>query len=164
MLNNILFFVVPKLIITFVGENIYSFVIMCQTMLISDSIVSLSKRSFARRLRAVSARVTAEKSMLTRLNNQLDDLYELLYDNYPSMTAGDYDSFKEYLHILLDTLQGLCEDYQRSPYRESLADSIARLCSNRMAIEEIDNDIRNFKIRLPHNPRYAEVMAIVKSL
>ena len=137
---------------------------MCQTMLISESIVSLSKRSFARRLRAVSAHVTAEKSMLTRLNNQLDSLYELLYDNYPSMTADDYNSFKEYLHILLETIQGLCEDYERSLYREALADSLARLRSNRIAIEEIDNDIRNFKIRLPRNPRYAEVMDMAKSL
>lgn len=137
---------------------------MCQTMLISESIVSLSKRSFARRLRAFSARVTAEKGMLTRLNNQLDDLYELLYDSYPSMTADDYDSFKDNLHILIDTLKGLCHDYERSAYRDALADSLSRLRSNRVAIEEIDNDIRNFKIRLPRNPRYAEVMAIAKSL
>lgn len=137
---------------------------MCQTMLISESIVSLSKRSFARRLRAFSARVTAEKGMLTRLNNQLDDLYELLYDSYPSMTADDYDSFKGNLQILIDTLKGLCHDYERSAYRDVLADSLSRLRSNRVAIEEIDNDIRNFKIRLPRNPRYAEVMAIAKSL
>ena len=137
---------------------------MCQTMLISNSIVSLSKRSFARRLRTASYRVAVEKSALTRLNNQLDELYELLYDNYSSMTASDYDSFKDYLHILLDTLKGLCQDYERSAYRDALADSLSRLRSNRVALEEIDNDICNFKIRVPRNPRYGEVMALAKSL
>ena len=137
---------------------------MCQTMLISNSIVSLSKRSFARRLRTASYRVAVEKSALTRLNNQLDELYELLYDNYSSMTASDYDSFKDNLHILLDTLKGLCQDYERSAYRDALADSLSRLRSNRVALEEIDNDICNFKIRLPRNPRYGEVMALAKSL
>jgi hypothetical protein len=133
-------------------------------MLISNSIVSLSKRSFARRLRTASYRVAVEKSALTRLNNQLDELYELLYDNYSSMTASDYDSFKDNLHILLDTLKGLCQDYERSAYRDALADSLSRLRSNRVALEEIDNDICNFKIRLPRNPRYGEVMALAKSL
>ena len=130
-------------------------------MLISNSIVSLSKRSFARRLRTASYRVAVEKSALTRLNNQLDELYELLYDNYSSMTASDYDSFKDNLSILLSTLY---RDYRRSSFRNSLAESIDSLQSNIAALEEMDSDIRNYKIRLPLNPRYAKVVGMAKAL
>lgn len=137
---------------------------MCQTMLISNSIVSLSKRSFARRLRTASYRVAVEKSALTRLNNQLDELYELLYDSYPSMTASDYDSFKDNLSILLSTLKDLYCDYRRSSFRNLLVESIDSLQSNIVALEEMDSDIRNYKIRLPLNPRYAEVVGMAKAL
>lgn len=137
---------------------------MCQTMLISSSIVSLSKRSFARRLRTASYRVAVEKSALTRLNNQLDELYELLYDNYSSMTANDYDSFKDNLSILLSTLKDLHRDYRCSSFRDLLSESIDSLQSNIIALEEMDNDIRNYKIRLPLNPRYAEVVGMARSL
>lgn len=137
---------------------------MCQTMLISNSIVSLSKRSFARRLRIASYRVAVEKSALTRLNNQLDELYELLYDNYSSMTASDYDSFKDNLSILLSTLKDLYRDYRRSSFRNPLAESIDSLQSNIAALEEMDSDIRNYKIRLPLNPRYAKVVGMAKAL
>ena len=66
---------------------------MCQTVCISESIVSLSKRSFTRRLKIASSRMVAEKGMLARLNNQLDELYELLYDNFTSMSVSDYKQF-----------------------------------------------------------------------
>lgn len=161
VLNNTMGLVVPKIVCIF-AEN--SKKTMCQTMLISDSIVSLSKRSFARRLRTVSARIAAEKGVLTRLNNQLDELYELLYDNYPSITKDDYDSFKGNLTILLDTLKGLCQDYEQSPYHGALSDAISRLNSNRMALQELDGDIRYFRINLPRNPRYVEVIGRAKSL
>lgn len=137
---------------------------MCQTILISDSIVSLSKRSFSRRLRTVSSHVAAEKGVLTRLNNQLDELYELLYSNYPSMTVSDYECFKGHLSILIETLKALYCDYQHSSYKDMLSVYIENLCSNIQALEEIDNDIRNYKVRLPLNPRYAEVIGKAKML
>ena len=51
---------------------------MCQTEIISQSITRLSKRTFARRLDVLSPQVIEHKGTLTRLNNELDDLYDLL--------------------------------------------------------------------------------------
>ena len=50
---------------------------MCQTEIISQSITRLSKRTFARRLDVLSPQVIEHKGTLTRLNNELDDLYDL---------------------------------------------------------------------------------------
>lgn len=137
---------------------------MCQTMCISESIVSLSKRSFTRRLRIASSRMAAEKGMLARLNNQLDELYELLYDNFTSMTASDYKLFAPQLIVLIDTLKSLHKDYLHSSYKIPLSDSINRLLDNISAIEEIKQDIQYFKVNLPHNPRYSEIMVQAKAL
>lgn len=137
---------------------------MCQTMLLSDSIVSLSKRTFARRLRMASSRMTVEKGMLTKLNNQLDGLYEKLYDNYPSMTEADYYVFRDYLYILIETLKGLYKAYQRLEYGSLLKEYTDRLLENISAIEEMDADIRNFKINLPKNSRYSSIMNQAKTM
>ncbi len=137
---------------------------MCQTMCISNSIVSLSKRSFTRRLRIASSRMVAEKGMLARLNNQLDELYELLYDNFTSMTASDYEQFAPQLAVLIETLKSLHRDYLHSSYKHALSDSINRLQGNISAIEEIKHDIQNFKVNLPYNPRYSKIMAQAKVL
>lgn len=137
---------------------------MCQTMCISESIVSLSKRSFTRRLRIASSRMAAEKGMLARLNNQLDELYELLYDNFTSMSVSDYKQFAQQLTVLIETLKSLHRDYLHSTYKEVLCDSINRLQGNISAIEEIKHDILHFKVNLPYNPRYSKIMAQAKVL
>lgn len=137
---------------------------MCRTMCISESIVSLSKRSFTRRLRIASSQMVAEKGMLARLNNQLDELYELLYDNFTSISASDYKQFAPQLAVLIETLKSLHRDYLHSSYKSALSDSINRLQCNISAIEEIKHDILHFKVNLPRNPRYSEIMAQAKVL
>lgn len=137
---------------------------MCQTVCISESIVSLSKRSFTRRLKIASSRMVAEKGMLARLNNQLDELYELLYDNFTSMSVSDYNQFAPQLAVLIETLKSLHRDYLHSSYKHALSDSINRLQGNISAIEEIRQDILHFKVNLLHNPRYSGIIAQAKAL
>lgn len=137
---------------------------MCQTVCISESIVSLSKRSFTRRLKIASSRMVAEKGMLARLNNQLDELYELLYDNFTSMSASDYKQFAPQLAVLIETLKSLHRDYLHSSYKYALSDSINRLQGNISAIEEIRQDILHFKVNLLRNPRYSGIITQAKAL
>lgn len=137
---------------------------MCQTECISRSIVSLSKRSFARRLKVLSPLLKGDNGILTKLNNDLDDLYELLYENYPSITENDYRQFGSYLTVLIETLKGLHSAYHKSKFHAQLKDNNDRLRMNISAIEEIDHDIRCFKIKLRSNPRYEEVLNKAKSI
>lgn len=136
---------------------------MCQTELISKSIVRISKRSFAHRLDMLDPNMIEHKGALTRLNNQLDSLYDLLYNSYPTMTEADYQIIAPYLSVLLQTLNGLSEAYSKFD-NLWLKDGKARLQMNISAIEEIDHDIRNFKINLKRNPRYTAIVTMAKSL
>lgn len=136
---------------------------MCQTELISQSIVRISKRSFAHQLAVLAPHAKESKGNLTRLNNQLDTLYELLYESYPSMTETDYRIISPYLSILIATLKELFHTYQKfnDTYLEKGKEQLRR---NISAIEEIDLDIRNFKINLKKNPKYQQVMNALKTL
>lgn len=136
---------------------------MCQTELISKSIVRISKRSFAHRLDMLDPNMIEHKGALTRLNNQLDSLYDLLYGSYPTMTEFDYQIIAPYLSVLLQTLNGLSEAYNKFD-NLWLKEGKERLQMNISAIEEIDHDIRNFKINLRKNPRYTAIVTMAKSL
>ena len=136
---------------------------MCQTELISKSIVRISKRSFAHRLDMLDPNMIEHKGALTRLNNQLDSLYDLLYGSYPTMTESDYQIIAPYLSVLLQTLNGLSEAYNKFD-NLWLKEGKERLQMNISAIEEIDHDIRNFKINLRNSPRYIAIVTMAKSL
>lgn len=136
---------------------------MCQTELISKSIVRISKRSFAHRLDMLDPNMIEHKGALTRLNNQLDSLYDLLYGSYPTMTEFDYQIIAPYLSVLLQTLNELSEAYNKFD-NLWLKEGKERLQMNISAIEEIDHDIRNFKINLRKNPRYTAIVTMAKSL
>lgn len=137
---------------------------MCQTEVISKSIVHLSKKSFAQRLNVLSPQVTIHKGILTRLNNQLDELYDMLYDCYPEITEADYKVLNPYLQLLLRTLKELHEAYKKLSLDEGMKVANKHLEMNISAIEEIDHDIRNFKINIYQNPRYHEVVLRAKNL
>lgn len=137
---------------------------MCETEQISRSIVRLSKRTFDYRLKAVSSQKMEQKGVLTRLNNQLDSLYDTLYEAYPEMSEADYRFLSPYLSILIDTLKKLYSAYQKLDTTSWMKEANERLSMNISAIEEIEHDIRNFKINLHQNPRYQKVIDLAKRL
>lgn len=137
---------------------------MCQTELISKSIIRLSKRSFANRLDILSPEVMERKRMFVKLNSQLNRLYEQLYDSYQEITEKDYEVFAPYLSVLIETLKELETTCKQSRYKVQLADCLVNLRMNIVAIEEIDYDIRHFKINIKKNPQYSRVMNRIKSL
>ncbi|WP_455625145.1 hypothetical protein [Parabacteroides sp.] len=115
-------------------------------------------------MKVLSPQLRGDNGMLTKLNKDLDDLYELLYENYPSITEDDYKQFGSYLGVLIETLKGLHSAYHKSVFHARLKDNNDRLRMNISAIEEIDHDIRCFKIKLRSNPRYEEVLDKAKSM
>ena len=98
---------------------------MCQTALISNSIARLSKRSFAHQLNALQPVPTEDKRALSRLNSDLDNFYEELYEAYHTVTEEDYKVIgprqqydiedKELKRLLLcfaeEKENGMLEDY-----------------------------------------------------
>ena len=119
---------------------------MCQTALISRSIVRISARSFEQNLEAVSgASVTLNK--LIRLNNALDRLYETIYEQFNDITPDDYKIIEPQLLLLLNTLKGLCHTYKKMPTAGRYSEEISKLCMNYSALYELNYDIKNFRVK-----------------
>lgn len=119
---------------------------MCETSLISKSIVRISARSFEQNLEAVSGTYVTHNK-LVRLNNALDRLYETIYDQFNDITAEDYKIIEPQLQLLLNTLKGLCNTYKKMPGRGKQSEEVAALCRNYSAMYELNSDIRNFRVK-----------------
>ena len=132
--------------------------IMCQTAAISNTIVKLSKRSFAQQLNAMLLEPSESKRSLARLNNDLDMLYDELYEAYHTVTEDDYKVLGPYLHVLIRTLNDLHRACKSIPSSMGLRPQTERLASNISAICEVNNDIVRYKIRLPKDPEMKAVM------
>lgn len=119
---------------------------MCQTALISESIVKVSSRSFERNLEAVSG-VGMSHNKLARLNNALDRLYEMVYGQFNEITPDDYRIIEPQLMLLLNTLKGLCNTFRKIPVSEKLSGEVAALSRNYSALYELNSDIKNFRVK-----------------
>ena len=119
---------------------------MCQTALISKNIVRVSARSFERNLEAVSG-VGISHNKLARLNNALDRLYEMVYEQFNEITPDDYRIIEPQLMLLLNTLKGLCNTFRKIPMSGKLSGEAAVLTRNYSALYELNSDIRNFRVK-----------------
>ncbi|MDE5848665.1 MAG: hypothetical protein K2H38_00800 [Muribaculaceae bacterium] len=119
---------------------------MCQTALISRSIVRISARSFEQSLEAVSGSYVTHNKLL-RLNNALDRLYDTVYDQFNDITPDDYKIIEPQLLLLLNTLKGLSNAYKKIHVSEKLSGEIDRLGRNYSALYELNNDIKNFRVK-----------------
>lgn len=119
---------------------------MCQTMLISNRIVRLGTRSYRQRLEAAASN-TCHVMQLVRLNRDLDDFYELLYDQWDTVTESDYETFGPQLQIMLNTLKELYDTCKKMPSSLRLGKETEKLGMNYSAIYEADSDIRNLKLK-----------------
>ena len=119
---------------------------MCQTALISKSIARVSTRSFERNLEAVSG-VGISHYKLVRLNNALDRLYEMVYEQFNEITLDDYRIIEPQLMLLLNTLKGLCNTLRKIPMPGKLSLEAAALGRNYSALYELNSDIKNFRVK-----------------
>ena len=130
---------------------------MCQTSLISSNIVRLSTRSYRQRLEAVTPGGYSV-SRLARLNKDLDDFYELLYDQWQTVTEKDYKILGPQLNIMLTTLKELLAAYKKHSKEPGLYKDVEKLSMNYSAIHEVNSDIVNFKIKIPQDTEVKELI------
>ena len=134
---------------------------MCQTAMISQHIGRIGRRSFDRRIRLASPMYMERRGELARLLNDVDRLSNLLHDEFPTITAEDYRMFGPELKIAISTLKALRRESlhrrELSPYNERMRQQIADL-------EELDHDIRTFRVHAPNNENLKQVMDPIGSL
>ena len=121
---------------------------MCETAIISQRIGKIGRRSFDRRLKMASPFFVEKRGEMPRLLNEVDKLCELLHNEFPTITKSDYNAFASELKIVISTLKSLYSESQThsecKPYNERLRQQISDL-------EELDHDIRKFRIAAPQN-------------
>lgn len=140
---------------------------MCQTTLISNNIVRLSTRSYRQRLDAV-VRNQYKVTQLARLNRDLDNFYELLYNQWNTVTKDDYAVLGPQLQIMLDTLKELYNTCKKMSYIPDLKEETEKLGMNYSAIFEINSDIKNFRMKEQQDDDWALLLQqasdVVKSI
>ena len=129
---------------------------MCQTQVISNHIGRIGRRSFDRRMRIVSPLYVERRGEITRLLNEVDALSECLHDEFPTITEEDYKIFGPELKVVIDTLKSLLKEsltrHELKPYNERMREQIVDL-------EELDHDIREFRIKALKNEKLQAAMA-----
>ncbi len=130
---------------------------MCQTQTITQNVVRLSKRSYSLRL-TIAMPNPYHASQLARLNRELDNLYEMIYDDWQSITEADYQLFGVQLVILLQTIKQLYQTCKIQPKELGLQEETKRLWMNYSALYELNSDIVNFCIKLPKNKEMKQLM------
>ena len=116
-----------------------------QASSISDRILSLGTRSYRQRLETLSGRNMTDHK-LKKLNNDLDKLYELIYERINSITEDEIKSICPLLHELLKTVKSLYSTCRKSASKLPIAKETERLGMNYSAIQELYSDLCNFRI------------------
>ena len=130
---------------------------MCQTSLITNRVVRLSRRSFNHRIEAASPN-GFHLGRLARLNRELDGLYEMIYDDWTTITEDDYQAFGGQLVILIQTIKQLYDTCKKLPKELGLKDETQKLGMNYSALYELNSDIVNFRIKLPKNKELKDAL------
>lgn len=129
---------------------------MCQTQAISRHIGRIGRRSFDRRMRLASPLFVEKHGELSRLLNEVDRLSDQLHKEFPTITESDYRMFGPELKIVISTLKSLC---QESIARKELKTYNDRMRQQIIDLEELDHDIRTFRINAPQNKELQQAMA-----
>ena len=134
---------------------------MCQTAIISQHIGRIGRRSFDRRMRMASPYYVERRGELVRILNEVDKLSNRLHDDFPTITADDYRMFGHELRIVISTLKSLrSESLSRrelAPYNKRMREQIADL-------EELDHDIKAFRVNASQDKSLQQAMAAVGSV
>lgn len=92
---------------------------------------------------------------LTRLLNEIDRLRDQIHDEFSTITAEDYNLFGQELRIVIENLKSLISESHSRPE--------LRIYNNRMReqiedLEELEHDIKSFRVNAPKNEGLQEVM------
>ena len=107
-------------------------------------------------MRIVSPLYVERRGEIARLLNEVDALSERLHDDFPTITEEDYKLFGPELKIVIGTMKSLLKESmtrrELKPYNERMREQISDL-------EELDHDIRVFRIDAPKNERLQKTLA-----
>lgn len=134
---------------------------MCETQIISRHIGRIGRRSFDRRMRIASPMFVEKRGELARLLNVVDKLSDRLHDEFPTISEDDYRMFGPELKVLISTLRDLRQESlvrkELKPYNDRMRLQIADL-------EELDHDIKVFRVDAPKNKELQATMALLSNL
>ena len=119
---------------------------MCQTAIISQSIVKLGTRSYRHSLEALAPN-EYRVSQLRRLNRDLDAFYEFLYSQCNTITEQDYSIFGKQLTSMLNILKTLYVSCKQMPKEYGVSTEAEKLKRNYSALYELNSDIKNYRIK-----------------
>lgn len=130
---------------------------MCQTALISRTMIRMSKRTYNHRLEILTPNMY-KTSQLARLNKDLDGLYDLLYSQWKTVTKEDYKIIGGQFKILLETIKSLYNSCKKIAKEEKLMNEVQKLGMNYSALYELNTDIVRYNFRLPNDPEMTEAL------
>lgn len=113
--------------------------------LLSDCIVSLGTRSYLQRLETLSGMVMTEQK-LKKLNRDLDDLYELLYERINTISEAEVRSISPLLNELIKSVKALYSVCRKSGSKLTGVKETERLGMNYSALQELYSDMQNFRL------------------
>lgn len=96
---------------------------------------------------------------LSLLISDLDTFYDLLYDQYSTITKSDYEIFGVQFTELLETLKELISTLHKIKGNSDITIKIQKLEMSYSALYELNSDIINFKL----NPVDDDLLAIMAS-
>ena len=117
---------------------------MHQNSSLSDRIVSLGTRSYRQRLETLSGTGLTEHK-LKKLNKDLDDLYELLYERINDITETEVKSISPVLNELIKSVKALYSTCRKSVSKLAKSKETERLGMNYSALQELYSDLQNFR-------------------
>lgn len=134
---------------------------MCQSRVISRHIGHIGRRSFDRRMRMASPLFVEKRGEMNRLLNDVDRLSERLHDEFSTISEEDYSMFGAELKIVIKTLKDLRRDCQQHtelrPYDNRMRQQISDL-------EELDHDIREFRINAPKDETLQATLSMLGTM
>ena len=130
---------------------------MCQTEIISNTVVRLGKRSYTYRMVFAGSNGYGV-AQLARLNRDLDELYDLIYEDWRDITEVEYAVFGRQLVLLVKTVKLLYDDCRRMSASSTIRTQVDRLGMNYSALYELNSDIVNFCIKMPKNQEMKHLM------
>lgn len=130
---------------------------MCQTALISNKIVRLGTRSYRQNIESMGNNYISLLNLST-LNNDLDNLYEIIYNQMSVLTQEDYKLFGDQLHQLIKTIKDLYNTCKKAPISLGIESEIKKLGMNYSALYELDKDLRNFILPTEKDPSLSDLL------
>ncbi|MBO4564664.1 MAG: hypothetical protein J5720_04455 [Bacteroidaceae bacterium] len=112
-------------------------------------------------MRIASPLFVEKRGELTRLLNEIDKLCDRLHDEFPTITEDDYRIFGPELKIVISTLKALRQD---SLMRKELKAYNDRMRQQIVDLEELDHDIKAFRVNAPKNKELQTTMAMLSGL